>query len=103
MNPEQDKIIRASQVLFDYEALSMVPRPEAAEVLSALKLKGYKIGLISDCSSETVALWENTGLKPFFEVTIFSCAVGIKETRPAYLSSGSRKVKSKTAGLPVHR
>ena len=60
----------------------MVPRPEAAEILSALKLKGYKIGLISDCSSNTITLWENTGLKPFFEVTIFSCAVGLKKPDP---------------------
>ena len=60
----------------------MVPRPEAAEVLSTIQQKGYKTGLISDCSSNTPILWESTSLKAFFKVTIFSCAVGIKKPDP---------------------
>ena len=82
IHQNQDKIAKANQVFFDYEARSMVPRSEAVEILSALKQKGYKTGLISDCSSNTPILWENTGLKPFFEVAVFSCAVGIKKPDP---------------------
>jgi putative hydrolase of the HAD superfamily len=73
----------------------MVPRPEAAEVLSKIQQKGYKIGLISDCSSNTIVLWENTGLKSFFEVTIFSCAVGIKKPDPRIYRMALEKLKVK--------
>lgn len=94
-SPEQNKIVQDCGVLFDYEARSMVPRPEAAEILSVLKLRGYKIGLISDCSSNTIALWESTGLKPFFEVTIFSCAVGLKKPDPRIYHMALKKLKVK--------
>ena len=95
VNLSQNNILNASQVLLDYEARSMVPRPEAAEVLSVLKLRGYKIGLISDCFSNTIVLWENTGLKSFFEVTIFSCAVGIKKPDPRIYRMALEKLKVK--------
>ena len=57
----------------------MVPRPDAAETLSRLKSEGYKIGLISDCSAEVPAIWPDTVLAPLFDVTVFSCEVGIKK------------------------
>ena len=82
LNPEQEKIIKAEQIRFDYEALSMVPRPEAVGVLLALKSKGLKIGLISDCFSETVTMWKDISLKSFFDITIFSCTVGLKKPDP---------------------
>jgi putative hydrolase of the HAD superfamily len=82
LSVERGKTVKAFEILLNYEATSMLPRPEAIDVLSTLKLKGYKIGLISDCPSNTPVLWENTGLKPFFEVTIFSCAVGLRKPDP---------------------
>ena len=95
VNPEQDKIAEAVQILLDYEALSMVPRSEAVEVLSTLKQKGYKIGLISDCSPNTIKLWQKTSLKPFFEVTIFSSAVGLKKPDPQIYQMATEQLKVK--------
>jgi putative hydrolase of the HAD superfamily len=95
VNPEQDKIAEAVQILLDYEALSMVPRSEAVEVLSTLKQKGYKIGLISDCSANTIKLWQKTSLKPFFEVTIFSSAVGLKKPDPQIYQMATEQLKVK--------
>jgi putative hydrolase of the HAD superfamily len=40
-------------------------------------------------------LWENTGLKSFFEVTIFSCAVGIKKPDPRIYHMALEKLKVK--------
>jgi putative hydrolase of the HAD superfamily len=95
VDPEHDKIIKASQALFEYEALAMVPRSGAVELLTALKQKEHKIGLITDCVSETVTLWENTSIKPFFEATIFSCAVGIKKPDPRIYNLVLEKLKVK--------
>ena len=95
LNIEQDKINRAFEILLDYEARSLMPRPEAIDVLSALKSKGYKIGMISDCPSNTPVLWDNTGLKSFFEVTIFSSAVGLRKPDPRIYQLALEQLKVK--------
>jgi putative hydrolase of the HAD superfamily len=82
LNPKMDKIRKATKILFDYEKTTMIPRQEAIGVLSALKIKGYKIGLITDCSFEATAIWKDTALAPFFDVTIFSCSVGLRKPDP---------------------
>jgi putative hydrolase of the HAD superfamily len=92
---EQDKITEQSQLLFHHESLAMVPRPEAVGVLSALKQRDHKIGLISDCVSETITYWENTTLKPFFDTTVFSCAVGVKKPDPRIYRIATERLKVK--------
>jgi putative hydrolase of the HAD superfamily len=95
LNPEQENIRKASQLFLDFEAHSMIPRPEAIRVLSTLKQKGYKIGLISDCTPNTVFLWEHTSLNPFFETAIFSCAVGLKKPDPRIYQMATEQLKVK--------
>lgn len=77
-----DKMREAARVRFDYEKQATIPRPEAIKTLSALKSRGVKIGLISDCSSEVPAIWNDLPLAPFFDVTIFSCSVGLRKPDP---------------------
>jgi putative hydrolase of the HAD superfamily len=72
----------ASKIRLDYTRRSMVPRADAVEVLSHLKSEGYKTGLISDCSAETPAIWPDTPFAPLFDVTVFSCSVGLKKPDP---------------------
>jgi putative hydrolase of the HAD superfamily len=77
-----EAVHRTAQIRYDYEAATMVPRPEAVEVLRGLKSKGLKIGLITDCSSEAPAEWPKTPLAVWFDVTVFSCLVGMKKPDP---------------------
>jgi putative hydrolase of the HAD superfamily len=65
-----------------YAATSMVPRPEAREVLAYLKSRGLKIGLITDCASDAPTTWNKTSLAQFFDVTVFSCLVGMQKPNP---------------------
>ena len=48
------------------------PHPEIIPMLSALKEKGMKIGLISNCYSEEVSVIRNSVLKPYFDVMCLS-------------------------------
>ena len=68
----QDKVAEAARMFMAYETLNMVIRPGALEVVTALKARGYRIGLISDCSTEGVILW-NDALAPLFDTAVFSC------------------------------
>jgi putative hydrolase of the HAD superfamily len=76
------QVEHAFKVRLEYTKRSVVPRPDAVETLAQLKAKGYKIGLISDCSGEIPLIWSSTPLAEFFDVTVFSCTAGIKKPDP---------------------
>ena len=78
----EGEIKRATKVRLDYTINNMIPRPGSIELITSLKSVGYKIGLISDCSIETPKIWPDTVFAPLFDVTIFSCVVGIKKPNP---------------------
>ncbi len=82
-NIPQHKIDLAAELpaAIDLE-YSMQPREKALEVLAYLKNHGYKIGLISDCSPSIPELWPESQFAPYFDVTVFSCNVGINKAGP---------------------
>jgi putative hydrolase of the HAD superfamily len=76
------EIEHATQVRLEYTARHIKPRPGAVEVITRIKSSGYKTGLISDCTMETPKIWPETAFAPLFDVTVFSCLVGIKKPDP---------------------
>ena len=95
LNPEPFKISEQTRLLFEHETLAMIPRPDAAGVLSVLKQKQHKIGLISDCASETVVFWDNMPIKPFFDTVVFSCVAGVKKPDPRIYRLALERLKVK--------
>jgi putative hydrolase of the HAD superfamily len=79
---EEAKIKQSARLRFDYEARSMTPRADALEVLSNLKSRGYKTGLISDSSAEAPVIWKETPFAPLIDVAVFSCLVGFRKPNP---------------------
>ena len=57
----------------------LVPRADCVETLIKLQAKGLKVGLITDCSWETVVLWPETPFPPLFDATVFSSTVGLQK------------------------
>ena len=51
-------------------------------MLQYLKDNGYKTGLLSNCSSETVRVWPETLLAPLIDVPVFSAVEGIMKPDP---------------------
>jgi len=51
-------------------------------MLARLKGMGLKLCLVSNCSEEDVAGWEDCGLAPFFDEVVFSCAVAAAKPDP---------------------
>jgi putative hydrolase of the HAD superfamily len=54
-------------------------RDGAVEVLSELKLRGHKTGLISNCSMEAAHVWPETILAPFMDAAVLSALEGMKK------------------------
>jgi len=78
--PDDKQIELATSIRLNMTTSMISVRPDAVQVLSKLKSEGYKTGLISDCSHEMPAVWEELPLAPLIDITAFSCVVGI--TKP---------------------
>lgn len=75
-------LVEASRLRMDFMATGLEPLPGAPEALATLRGRGYRLGLISDCSSETVELWPELPFAPLIEEPVFSCAVGYLKPHP---------------------
>jgi putative hydrolase of the HAD superfamily len=71
------------------------PREGAIEVLSYLKSRSYKIGLISDCAPELPEIWNDTIFAPYFDATVFSCTAGMNKADPRIFQIAVEKLAVK--------
>lgn len=74
-----EKIERAVEMRVDFVRDVLVPRDDATSTLAALRERGLKVGLISDCSEEVVAAWPSTPFAPLVHEAVLSAAVGLKK------------------------
>jgi putative hydrolase of the HAD superfamily len=58
------------------------PRPGAVETLRELGDRGLRRGLISVCSDDVPEVWPETPFAELFDVTVFSCSVGLRKPDP---------------------
>ena len=77
-----EQVKRASEIRTNFTVEALKPRPDTLETLADLRARGLKIGLISDCSSEVPAAWDNTPFAELIDAAIFSCSVGMKKPDP---------------------
>jgi putative hydrolase of the HAD superfamily len=87
------QIEAARRARFDYVARALKPRKDAIETLSQLKADRYKIGLISNCSTEPPIIWPNTPFAPFFNVTVFSSVACILKPDPRIFQMAVKQLK----------
>jgi putative hydrolase of the HAD superfamily len=76
------QLARAVAMRLDFVRGVLVPRADAASTLAALRERGLKVGVISDCSEEVVAAWPATPLAPLVHEAVLSAAVGMKKPDP---------------------
>jgi len=74
-----ENIRKCVQVRLENSRKALTPKNGAVDILKKLRELGYKIGLITNCSSEAPLLWNNTEFFHLFEATIFSASVGLKK------------------------
>lgn len=73
---------RQRQARFDY-ALTANVSPGVITTLQKLRDQGYKTALISNASTAEVQAWSVSPLRSLFDVSVFSCDVGMKKPDPA--------------------
>ena len=57
--------------------------PEVLATLARLRAAGWRLGLISNASTDEVAAWSDSPLAPLFRASLFSCRCGLKKPDPA--------------------
>lgn len=77
---KDSQITEAVRIRCEFTRRMFKPRPDTIETLIQFKKAGYKIGLVSDCSSEVPDLWPKTPFVSLVDAPVFSCAVGF--TKP---------------------
>ncbi len=82
-SPSQAQVERAAAArrAFARSLLSSV-RPSTVRVLDAVRGAGYRVGLVSNATSDTAESWPGTSLAARFEVAVFSCEVGAAKPDP---------------------
>jgi len=51
-------------------------------VLGGLRARGVKLALVTNSFAEDVAGWEESPLRAYFDVVVFSCVVGLAKPDP---------------------
>lgn len=78
----EEKIAAAANERIAFQRRALTPRPDAISTLTALRERGLKIGLISDCAPDVPLLWPELPFAPLIEVAVFSCVAGCMKPDP---------------------
>jgi len=79
---DPSQIEQMAQYHYEYVTQALVPDPEVLEALRSLKDNGLKLGLITNCGPEVPLLWQSCPLSSLFDVSAFSCEIGVKKPDP---------------------
>jgi putative hydrolase of the HAD superfamily len=78
-SPSESVLDHAVEVRMAGQFAVLQPRPGAIDVLEALREKGLKIGVLSDCTDEIPLLWPDSVYAPLVDVAVFSCSLGVRK------------------------
>lgn len=76
--PTAYDVAAAAQRRLDF-TLSLHAGTWALPALRELRAEGYRIGLVTDCTAETPAIWPDSPLATYVETTSFSCVTGLRK------------------------
>ncbi len=82
VTPSDEQIAEAYRVRLDFTVKSLRPRGDTISTLEAVRQRGLRTALVSDCTEEVPAIWQETPFAPCFDVTVFSCTAGVKKPDP---------------------
>jgi putative hydrolase of the HAD superfamily len=74
-----ENVRKCEQIRLENTHKALTPKNGAVDILKSLRGLGYKIGLITNCSTEVPRLWKKTEFANLFNAAIFSASVGLKK------------------------
>ncbi len=71
-----------SERLAEKAAVLHTVEPDVLATLATLRTKRLGLAVVTNCFAEDVASWEGSPLRPYFDVTVFSCTAGLAKPDP---------------------
>ncbi|MEV0274415.1 HAD family hydrolase [Hamadaea sp. NPDC050747] len=91
IEPSDEVLTAALQAQLDGARQTHRPRPDAVKTLTALRERGFRLALMSDCSSELVEDWPNNPFAPLIDAPVFSWREQVRKPASAlYAAAASR-------------
>jgi putative hydrolase of the HAD superfamily len=81
-NPTEAGLTEATEIRALAYRRSATPRPETVDVLGALRARGLRLAVVSDCSDELVVMWPELPVAKAVDATVFSAVVGTRKPDP---------------------
>lgn len=80
--PTDAGVAEAARIRATAYRRSAVPRTDTVAVLTALRARGLKLAVVSDCSLELVTMWPDLPVADLVDATVFSALVGRRKPDP---------------------
>jgi len=92
VEPTEDRLDAAVTAQLAWAELVRPPRPGVLGLLDRLRADGFRIGLISDCSSELCESWPSTPYAPRVDAAVFSWHEGYRKPDPRLYAAVSARL-----------
>lgn len=90
--PSQEQLERALLVHLAGARRLRAPRPGALEVLTELRRRGYRLAVLSDCSSEVAEGWLDSPYDQLVDAAVLSWQEGYRKPDPRLYATVTRRL-----------
>jgi len=97
VDPPADVFEEAVRARLVHHRELTAPRPEGARVLRALRDRGLRTAVMSDCTPEIETTWRSFPLRPLFDATVFSCEMRVKKPSEAMYAAVTTRLRVRPA------
>ena len=82
--PTRDQIVEACELRRSTEGVyARALRPDAEPTVRALRNRGMKVGVLSDCTHELPEIWSSLPIAEYVDATVFSVHAGVRKPHPS--------------------
>ena len=92
-----DQLFEASRIRREVQEAMFALRPEALGVIGALRERGMRIGLVSDCTSELPDAWPGLSLAALIDAPVFSCVERTRKPDPKLFHAVAQRLPADPA------
>jgi putative hydrolase of the HAD superfamily len=82
VQPNTEQLAKAVEIRLNQIRRALKPKPDAVATLQTVKERGYKIGLLSNCSIEIPILWPESPFAQLVDSAVFSSREHLKKPDP---------------------
>jgi putative hydrolase of the HAD superfamily len=97
-HPSEAQLHEAARLRQAIQETLLTLRPEAVPVITQLRDRGLRIGLVSDCTSELPSAWPRLPLAPLVDAPVFSCIEGTRKPDPRLFHTVADRLDADPAG-----